>query len=232
MVIVFLLTQLTDTLVRFPIASLVVLVMVLIHMYFANAKVSMTTQFVKFIGRNFGLTFLRRGKSLALFLSRRSQLILSPFPHLHLSPVRRHLFIVPRPAWQSNDKRSRVSLFLFLFITSLRLTKKQYLSQLTTFCLLSIWISVLPWKTKIKYERSLILVTVWKNKNLKKINTSSYNLVTTFNNPLPLKNRTRSTLLDGSRLPDKIKYISPIVTIPVNVISVSPKIWRPNPKIN
>ena len=27
-------------------------------------------------------------------LSRRSQLILSPFPHLHLSPVRRYLFIV------------------------------------------------------------------------------------------------------------------------------------------
>ena len=75
-------------------------------------------------------------------------------------------------------------------------------------------------------------MTVWKTKNLKKINTSSDSLVTTFNNPLPLKNRTRSTLHDGSRLPDKIKYISPVVTIPVNVISVSPKIWRPNPKIN
>ena len=67
-------------------------------------------------------------------------------------------------------------------------------------------------------------MTILKTKNLKNINTSSDSLVTTFNNPLPLKNGTRSTLHDGSRLPDKIKSIFPVVTIPVNVISVSPKI--------
>ena len=73
-------------------------------------------------------------------------------------------------------------------------------------------------------------MTILKTKNLKIINTSSDSLVTIFINPLPLKNRTRSTLHDDSRIPDKIKSIFPIVTIPVNVISVSPKIWRPNPK--
>ena len=75
-------------------------------------------------------------------------------------------------------------------------------------------------------------MTILKTKNLKTINTSSYNLVTTFNNPSPLKNKTRSTLYDGSRLPNKIKSISPIVTTHVNVICVSPTIWIPNPKKN
>ena len=137
---------------------------------------------------------------------------------------------INRPTWQSNDKRSRFSLFLFLFITSLRLTKDQCLSQLTNFYLLSIWILVLPWTTKIKYERLLILVTILKTKNLNKINTSSYNLVTNFNNPSPLKDRTRSYLHDVSNLPDKIKYISPVVTTTVNVIFVPPKLWRSKPK--
>ena len=63
-----------------------------------------------------------------------------------------------------------------------------------------------------------------RNIKLKHIDVTSSNLVTTFNNPSPLKNKTRSTLYDGSRLPDKIKSISPVVTTTVNFISVSPKI--------
>ena len=54
--------QLTITLVSFPMASLVILVVVMIHISFANAKISVTKQFAAFIGRNFELTFPRRGK--------------------------------------------------------------------------------------------------------------------------------------------------------------------------
>ena len=40
------------------------------------------------------------------------------------------------------------------------------------------------------------------------MNTSSDNLVTTFNIPSPLKDRTRSNIHDGSSLPNKIESIS------------------------
>ena len=73
---------------------------------------------------------------------------------------------------------------------------------------------------------------ILKTKNLKTINTSSDRLVTTFNTPSPLKDRTRSNLHDDIGLHDKIEYISSVATTIVNVISVAPKIWRPNPKHN
>ena len=41
------------------------------------------------------------------------------------------------------------------------------------------------------------------------MNTSSDNLVTTFNIPSPLKDRTRSNVHDGSSLLNKIESISP-----------------------
>ena len=41
------------------------------------------------------------------------------------------------------------------------------------------------------------------------MNTSSDDLVTTFNIPSPLKDRTRSNIHDGNSLPNMIESISP-----------------------
>ena len=55
-------------------ASLVILVVALIHISFENAKIIVTKKFVAFIDRNLGIVFPRHGKLLVLPLSRSSPL--------------------------------------------------------------------------------------------------------------------------------------------------------------
>ena len=73
---------------------------------------------------------------------------------------------------------------------------------------------------------------VLKTKNIQTINTSSNNLVPSFTNPSPLKDRTRFIIHDGSSQPDRVKSISSPFVSTVNVIYVPPKICRPKLKNN
>ena len=77
MVKITLVILLMVTLVNFLMASLVALVVTLLHISFANTKIIVITQLVKFIDRNFGITFPRQEKNLVLILSRRFPLVLS-----------------------------------------------------------------------------------------------------------------------------------------------------------
>ena len=77
MVKITLVTLLMVALVNFLMASLVALVVTLLHISFANAKIVVITQLVKFIDTNFELTFPRQEKNLVLILSRRFPLVLS-----------------------------------------------------------------------------------------------------------------------------------------------------------
>ena len=111
----------TVTLVSFLMASLVVLVVDLIRIYFANKKLSVTQQFSPFIGKDFGFIFPRGGKNLALLfipeISASSVTFSSPPPFISNTPLAPSStaikFILGRgsrinhPARQSNDKRLR-----------------------------------------------------------------------------------------------------------------------------
>ena len=68
--------------------------------------------------------------------------------------------------------------------------------------------------------------------NLKSINTSSDNLVTTFINPSYLKDSPEYILYDSSSRPNSVNSLSSSFASTINVISVPLKIWSPKKKNN
>ena len=107
---------------------LVVLVVDLICISFANKIFSVTKQFGPFTPRNFGITFPRRGKILVLFIpevSANSVTFASPQPFISntsLAPsstaIKHDLGYdshINRPFWQSNNKRPHCFAISVLF---------------------------------------------------------------------------------------------------------------------
>ena len=76
MVKFILVTLLMDTLVNTLMTFLVILVVDLVRIDFANERITVIPQFVKFIGKNFGLTFHIHGSDHVLISLRKNPVTL------------------------------------------------------------------------------------------------------------------------------------------------------------